>query len=319
MTTTFDGVDVERFAYNRFDEPALRLAIGIELYFPRPMYQYREQVLEVWNRFLAWRGHDVMTWARLGGGTKDRKMNTAAYKTIGAWLSGTRPYGRTCFITVQNGKWQQIGDHAFRVEGTDAELDVEAGYTTLNYVQGRVPLSTAEDPDVLAAQLIHLAAPLDFVCGTAGLMLHMSPFHNNQLWKEVRGLVTRFEGVEPDGVERGDARAYFGLTGINWLTFIGPHHLGRLGSVDAVEARASTTNHVITHRLGQGIVLRAGLAPRVGDRNKPSRDLDPYREVYRIVGPALLLDSRYSIGWADFDGDATVEWLQRFGRSLDVP
>jgi hypothetical protein len=176
-------------------------------------------------------------------------------------------------------------------------------------------LSTADDPDALADQLIELVAPLDFVCGTAGLMLHMTPFHNEQWWKEVRGLVTRFEGVEPDAAESSQYRAHFGLTGINWLTFVGAQHLGKLGGLDAIEAKAAVAPNVTAQRVGQGIVLRAGPRPRVCDRNEPSPAVEPYRQVHRIVGPALFLDRDYSIGWDDFDGDATVEWLQRFGRS----
>lgn len=319
MTETFDGVDVDRFAHDSFGAPGVRLSVGMDLFFMRPMAAYREQVLEVWNRFLTWRGADVMTWARLGGGNKSRKMNKAAYKTIEAWLDGSRPFGKICFITAENGEWEQIGNEAFRVEGDDSELNIDAGYTTLNFVQLRVPLATVDEPDALAAKLIDLTAPLDFVGGTAGLMLHMSPFHNNQWWKVVRGLVTRYEGVEPDAAERSECRALFGLTGVNWLTFVGPKHLDRLGGIGAVEARAAAAPNVTAQRVSNGIVLRAGLRPRVGDRNKPSDALDPYREVYRIVKPALLLDSTYSIGWKDFDGSATVEWLQRFERDPRVP
>lgn len=319
MSTVFDGIDVERFAYDNVHEPAMRLAVGMELFFQRPMHRYRKQVLEVWNRFLAWRGREVMTWARLGGGNKSRMMNRAAYQTIDAWLRGARPYGRTCFITVHNGAWEQMGDTAFRVEGTDDELDEQKGYTTLNFVQIRVPLTTAADSDDLATHLLELAGPLELVCGTAGLMLHMTPFHNNGLWKEVKGLVTRFEGVEPDGVERSDSRAHFGLTGVNWLTFVGAQHLSRLGGIDAVEARAAMTHHVTTYRLDGTLVLRAGQAPRLGDRNKPSRDLDPYREAYRIVKSAVLLDPFHAISRRDFDGDATVEWLRRFERAAEAP
>lgn len=319
MTAVFDGVDVDRFAHDSFGAPEIRLSIGMDLFFMRPMAAYRQQILELWNRFLAWRGADVMTWARLGGGNKSRRMNKAAYKTIETWLDGSRPYGKICFITVENGEWEQMGDEAFRVEGDDGELNVEAGDTTLNFVQIRVPLTAADDPDALAAKLIELAEVLDFVGGTAGLMLHMTPFHNNQWWKEVRGLVTRFEGVEPDAAGRSQRRALFGLTGVNWLTFVGPRHLGPLGGNDAVEAKTTSVPNVTAQRVGQGIVLRAGPRPRVGDRNKPSNALDPYREVYRIVRPALLLDATYSIGWKNFDGSATVEWLERFGRASGTP
>jgi hypothetical protein len=315
MTTNFDGVDVDRFAYDCFGEPVLRLSVGMELYFPRPMHHYRRQVLEVWNRFLAWRGSDVMTWARLGGGNKSRKMTKAAHKTIESWLEGSRPYGRICFITVQNGEWEQIGDEGFRVYGDDDELNLDSGDTTINFVQIRVPLAVAEDGDALAARLIEIAAPLELVCGTAGLMLHTTPFGVGDLWQEIRGLVTRFEGVEPDGVERAKWRAILGLTGINWLTFVGPQHLGKLGGLEAVEAKAAAAPDVTAQRVGQGIVLRAGPRPRVCDRNEPSPAVDPYRQVHRIVGPALFLDEDYAFHHKHFDGEATVEWLQRFGRT----
>lgn len=319
MTETFDGVDLDRFAFDSFGEPVLRLAIGMELYFPRPMHQYRTQVLEVWKRFLAWRGDDVMTWTRLGGGNKSRKMNKAAYKTIETWLDGSRPYGPICFINVHDGAFEHIGRESFRVHGDDEELDLDSGDTTINFVQIRVPLSTADDPDALAARLVELAAPLEFECGTAGLMLHTTPFGGGELWKEVRGIVTRFEGVEPDGVDKGRWRASLGLTGINWLTFVGPQHLQTLGGAASVEARAAKAAGITVQRLGRGIVLRAGPRPRVGDRNKPSAALDPYREVHRIVGPALFLDEDYAFDHDSFDGSATVEWLQRFERDLGTP
>jgi len=319
MTDTFDGADLERFAFDSFGEPVLRLAVGMELYFPRPMHQYRAQVLEVWKRFLAWRGDDVMTWARLGGGNKSRNMNKAAYRTIETWLDGSRPYGPICFINVHDGELDQIGSHAFRVQGYDAELDLESGDTTINFVQLRVPLSAADDPDALAARLVEVAAALEFVCGTAGLMLHTTPFGADDLWKEIRGLVTRFEGVEPDGVDGGKWRAALGLTGINWLTFVGPPHLEKLGGIQAIEARATKAPGVTAQRIGQGVVLRAGPRPRVGDRNKPSNALDPYREVHRIVGSALVLNEDYAFDDDAFDGSATVEWLQRFERAPGTP
>lgn len=319
MTETYDGVDLDRFAFDSFGEPVLRLAIGMELYFPRPMHQYRAQVLEVWKRFLAWRGDDVMTWTRLGGGNKSRKMNKAAYKTIEAWLDGSRPYGRICFVNVHNGAWEQSGSEGFRIYGDDDELNLDSGDTTINFIEIRVPLEAADDPDALAAQLVEVAAPLDFVCGTAGLMLHGSPFGSQGLWKEIRGLVTRYEGVEPPGADKAQWRAILGLTGINWLTFVGPPHLEKLGGANAVEARAAKALGVTAQRLGQGIVLQAGPRPRLGDRNKPSAALDPYREVHRIVGPALFLDEDYAFDHDDFDGSATVEWLQRFERDLGTP
>ena len=313
MSDAFDGVSVDRFTVIERVEPVVRLSLGIDLYFPLPMRQYQGQVLELWNRYLAWRGSSTMTWARLGGGNRSRKMTNAAYKTIAAWLDGSRSYGIHCFINVQNGVWEEIGNEGFRLDGNDRDVPPER-YTSINWIELRLPLEVGEDPDELAKRFIELAEPLDFVCGTAGLKLHCCSFAMQDHWSEIRGLVTRYEGVDPGAVDRVSWRAWHGIEGVNWLTFVGEPHLSTLGGAKAVLARAAKANDVTAQAVGKGVVLRAGHAPRIGDRNHPSTDLDPYRNVFDIVEPAMFFDPAYAFDDPYFDGDQTVAWLRRFAR-----
>lgn len=316
--TRFDGVDTSVFAVGDDAHPAVRLSLGMDLFFGRPMDDYRDGVLGLWEALLDWRGRDRFTWARLGGGNKSRKMSAAAYRTVQMWLDGSRSYGLHCFINIQDGAFEEIGQEAFLVDGNNRPIEDDDDID-INFVQLRFPLDIADDPDDLARALQTIAAPLAYTCGTAGLMLHATPFGRDQLWSQMRAGVTRYEGVEPDMAHKVAWMAGEGLGGINWLTFVGPAHLETLGGRDALAAKANALADVSSSRAGQGLVIRAGERPRVGDRNHPSPDLDPYRAVYGLLKPALYLAGDFGFDEDDFDADQTLEWQQRFERTAATP
>ncbi len=314
----FDGVDTELFVVGKPTDLDLKLSIGLDLHFGRPMDEHREEVLAVWEALLDWRGRERFTWARLGGGNKSRKMAPAAYRTVQMWLDGSRPYGDHCFINVQDGPFECIGQEAFLVDGNNRPIEDEDD-TDINHVQMRFGLEVAEDADELATRLQALAAPLRYASGAAGLMLHATPFGRNRLWKEMRALVTRYEGVEPDMADKANWMAGEGVPDVNWLTFVGQPHLDALAGKDALIAAASAAPGVTAADTGHGVMLRAGERPRMGDRNHPSNALDPYREVYRLLKPALYQLGDFGFSDSDFDADQTLEWQQRFERTAAGP
>lgn len=309
-----DGITEDTFYLERFNEPVLRLGIGLNLFLPRPFRDNREAVLASWHRILAWRGRETFTWTRLGGGNKSRKVNAATYRTIDDWLSGKHSYGKTCWISIHDGPWEAIGKTGFLLEGAEEANETD---TTVNYVDLRIPLEALEvdGPDALADRLINVAEPLPFLCGTAGLMLHASPFSRERLWPEMKALVTRFEGVEPAAAEDFMWSAGLGLTSVSWLTFIGSYYVEQLGGANALSGMLASCRDVTVAQLPHGIAIRAGHRPHLGDRNRPSADLDPCRCVYKAVRGAQWLDSDYPFDRELFDSDETLAWLQRFSRA----
>ena len=292
-------------------ELELQLSMGMVLFFGRGLEIHGKQVLALWNELLDWRGREVFSWARLGGGNKSRKMDGPAYRTVEAWLSGTKPCGTTCWIEIHGGDWEEIGAHSFAMEGRGA------GDKRVSAVDIRLPVrvSSEETIDALAERFCRLAGHVDFLCGTAGLMLHATPFDRQRLWPEMKKLVMRYEGVEPDIVEDGEYTADFGLTGVNWLTFVGAKYLHLLGGAAAVQTLATQHKNVTVYETGRGLALRAGAHPQLGDRNKGITELLAYRDVYAIVKPVIFADPRYAFDEQHFDGDDTVAWVHRFGRT----
>jgi hypothetical protein len=310
-TTTVGGVDPRKFelrwASGRLQ---LQLSLGIVLFFGRGFEFYGKQVLALWEDLLRWRGRGAFSWARLGGGNKSRIMDAPAYRTVESWLAGKRPYGRTCWIEIHAGDFEEIGPHSFALDGRGASD------SWVSAVDIRLPVSVlAEEPlDSLVSRLNGLAGYLDFLCGTAGLMLHATPFGRQRLWPQMKKLVVRYEGVEPDIVEDGECIAGFAMTGVNWLTFVGPKYLEGLGGLESVKSAAAKRKGVVAYDVGRGLALRAGDRPVLGDRNKGAPDLAPYREVYDIVKRAIFADPLYRFDEEYFDGDETVAWVHRFAH-----
>jgi hypothetical protein len=314
IVVDIEGVDPAKFERSsRGNQLELALSLSLVLFFGHGMDAYGKQALAAWNEFLQWRGRDSFTWARLGGGNKSRKMDTSAFRTIESWLNGTRPSGRTCWIDTYGGPYEELGPHAFAVDVRSAPD------RQMSAVDFRLPVSVMMDESVnqLVARICGLAAPVDFLCGTGGYMLHAVDWSRQSHWATMKSLVTRYEGIEPDNVEDGAYTATFGLTGVNWLTFIGPKHLERLGGIERLEKAAGEAAGVTPYRVGRGLALRAGERPVLGDRNlgPNASGRAPYREVYKLVKSAIFADPVYRFDVDYFNGEDTVAWMHRFGRT----
>ena len=109
---------------------------------------------------------------------------------------------------------------------------------------------------------------------------------------------------------RGDEICDQGLPPVNWVTLLGPELQQKLGGFAPVQQAFADEPAIAVAALGQGVVVRAGETPQLGDRNR--RDDVP---LYRRVGAYLKA----------FRGDQEIEldgltleesekWLARFDR-----
>ncbi|MCB2263803.1 MAG: DUF3396 domain-containing protein [Candidatus Thiosymbion ectosymbiont of Robbea hypermnestra] len=121
----------------------------------------------------------------------------------------------------------------------------------------------------------------------------------------------RFPGLEVDDPDTHIDYLEDGIKGVNWLTIVNDSLLGRIGGRDAVRARCS--DRISVHDTASGLILQAGPAPQLGDRETgfiPER----YREVYRVLEslqaeyPDILIDTPEHVDPMDFK----VRWMTRF-------
>ena len=102
-----------------------------------------------------------------------------------------------------------------------------------------------------------------------------------------------------------------GVPTVNWLTFIGKGHLGRLGGEETIRRQLDAGLSI--QCVGSGAVIACAGGPRLGDSNDPADDISVFRRAYAVIRSTQFVDPIYEIDPLDFPGDETVAWLTRLG------
>ena len=302
---------IEEFRLEEHGVRLMQLSFGMRLFFKGPFSEVREGVGELWRRYLELVGKNTLTWARLGGGNRSRKVDVSVFRTIEAWLAGTKDYGETCWISVHNGPMDRLESHSFMVEGHDRQLDWER---EASYVELNLPLDfpAVADPAALGRTLIHLAEPTVFHDGVGGFAFHRSPYKFNSTVRRMGQLGMRYQGVEIAAAERLAYLAVHGLPTVNWITFLGKELLQRIGGPQALATMLPPTSPVTP--LPHGVAVQSGAHPVLGDRNEPDDGLQALRKTYGVLRPLQFVNPNIPFSALSFDSAQTQKWLTRLGE-----
>jgi hypothetical protein len=304
-------IPFERFDLMEYDKRIMRLGLGLHLFFPRPFRDVREDIFELWKAYLSLIGKDLFTWARLGGGNKSRKVTPSTYKTIEQWLTGKKEYGDVCWITISDGDFDELGSHSFDLTGYEDPQDEE--YDTEScHLEAVIPVDSLDKLDAIAIAeaFIKMVEPVPYKCGVFGFLFHRSPHKFYKTIGKMRALSKRFEAVEISANERLCYSATEGVITVNWVTFIGNEFLRRLGTVENISSQLPPSCDITVQR--NGIAIRTGNYPPLGDKNAQKDDLIDLRKVYSVVQPVQYVDPEDEFDPDTFDSEETANWLRRF-------
>lgn len=181
-------------------------------------------------------------------------------------------------------------------------------YASYSWLQVHLPPSLAEDWDGLLRFVTGMAKPFPFRSGTVGLSLcwnDMSVDRDIEVPSLIGPLLKRYPGFN-----LGTPRELCdqGLQPVNWLTLVGPALLRKLGGITEVRREFSVDGEISVLPLGSGAAIRAGGAPRLGDRNR-NDDLPLYRRV------GAFLKAYRGDQEIELDGltlEESERWLARF-------
>jgi len=104
-----------------------------------------------------------------------------------------------------------------------------------------------------------------------------------------------------------------GIKGVNWLTFLHPNFVQRMGGRAALGAALDLPGVEVLD-LPSGLMIQAGPAPEIGDTNA-QQDCPYYHQVGRVLAP--IRDKKFPglfgpPGSTMSDAETTREWLSRF-------
>jgi hypothetical protein len=94
----------------------------------------------------------------------------------------------------------------------------------------------------------------------------------------------------------------------NWVCLLSERTISHLGGRDRVKARLAASPAVLVDDVGTGMVIRAGLAPQIGDI--PEDRIPLFRSVAKVLRP-VRMETIVGPGSA-FPDDRAQEWLEAF-------
>jgi hypothetical protein len=158
------------------------------------------------------------------------------------------------------------------------------------------------EPEVLLRLACSLADEVEFLSGHAGLGAIFNAQFKASAFDRIFGWAKRYPGLEVEDLNLTLPLVLDRIKGASWLTLVGSALAARLGPVSASEVEVI--------RVGHGVVLRAGPAPRLGDRNRMDWPMEVASVERALAGVKIESHPEFTGRFAV--EKATWPWLNRF-------
>lgn len=240
---------------------------------------------------------------------RPRKVNKDTGGILRLWLSdpSTAP-PMMCFMDMHN--------RPHEYEAGDVRLDFKGrDYRNGGSIELSLPADRVEaDPQGFADWFARLASSFEFCSGLAGYGLDFNelvPGVGTVAKRQLYALGRRHPGLDVCA-EFSDHLGQ-GIKGANWLTFLHPTFVERLGGREKLGAALNQPG-IRLYDLTSGIMIQGGDAPEIGDTNR-QENCPYYHQVGKVLAP--IRDRNYPQLMMDDNGflgstERTEEWLSRF-------
>jgi len=264
------------------------------------LLQYYEQV---WPRIAP----HVLGWRNATKRGRPSKVNRDTEGILRNWLSQPSSAPPVmCLFDIYN----RMNDFV----GADIRLHFRAlDFRNGGSIELYLPAEGVEaDPKQYADWCAELASTFQFCSGNAGYGLAIGDHEAKSAADEqLYSLSKHYPGLDVGA--RFSNYLGQGIKGVNWLTFLNPNFVERLGGREMLGA-ALQLPEVVVVDLPTGVMIQAGTRPELGDNNS-QENCPHYQAVGRVLAP--IRDRNYpQILWNDdcFLGstERTQEWLSRF-------
>ncbi|WP_224372271.1 type VI immunity family protein [Hyalangium versicolor] len=288
----------------REDAPVIRVALGLTAYLAEP---------EFWAREGAQRALDLMLQASVGGQLRYyttsvmTQWQAAGPKTLQGLRQGLssrilvqeRPRHFMFFRLADVPNCPSVG---FSYTEIDPRRDARSAVLELTLPQ-------AHPPEELLALAIALGklGPLHSLVG--GYVARWNVLHQKTAFNQFYLWAQRYLGLDIQDAEELAAYTPSALPGSNWLTLVSARVAGEREFELAALQRVRWQESVTVAPVGEGLLLRAGERPTLGDLNRLSYP-QAYAEVARQLEPLFVEEPPEF--WGQFTNTArTGAWLRR--------
>ncbi len=290
----------------------LRESFVVAFFLPGPIVATVAGIERAFDLFLAMIPDGVLRWESVGASSEEwRPVNKTTVSRCKAQLRPDAAAKRelTSFELADGEVGGDVPRYAFTVVGGQLSSDVPNEQTL---VQISFPIDTVMtgDVDAFVIKLLGFAVMLPFSSGYGSPAIQWAELNLDSAIAQTRGIVLRHPGYDVNMNETG--RTWLGprVRGARWLTFLGPEILTRLGGADALHAELPNTFEF--YAAGEGLLLRAGHLPEIGDTPKKV-DVPMLRTLAAALESVTAFEEVVLLGsLADWDKAALRKWERRF-------
>lgn len=281
----------------------LKPCMDIVLYWAGTPFERSDGIVAFYERSLELIGKDVK-YFRTETMTAAKPLKKDTLGLLPFWFKETDSRRDIYMLYIESGsKPDEPSDRAFALNAAPG----------IGYIRLVLPLSYAKSAAAFADLAMSLGQSLPYDFGQAGVAInfnHLLSKYKQEALQSMNSIGNRFPGIDLAHPFSTQFIVTKGIKCINWLTFLNPEHVERLGGMaKLVEAGGS---EVTVQQLLQGAVVRAGPAPAAGDVNR--RDTLPaYHQAGRLLAPVRAAEHPAFFGPDGFpDKPASNAWLARF-------
>ncbi|GGY36852.1 type VI immunity family protein [Pseudoduganella albidiflava] len=292
------------------DVRLVALGYTMSVYTNKLLSQQPKGVLSAYDRYLRLYQRDLPPYYATENMNRHKKASKATFDMLATWLQPGAPPRE--FISLDLQATESPNDaprDSFHVYGT------EPAYPDHSDDDARV-VAMSLDPAVCdAATLLEVfvetCSAIEFRSALAGFGMNTSRYEEEEAQTHAWAMGMRFRALDiPRMVDDALAVGSDGVKGVGWLTALGPEILDQLGGKAAL--RKALPAEVALIDLPNGIVLKAGEAPILGDRNR-REPLAHYQKIYGLLAPWIDRAAKRSPSFnleTDYV-DRTEAWFHR--------
>lgn len=289
----------------------LRDGVTAAFFLPSPIHEVISSIRQAFDEFLKQIPPDSIKWESIGASSEEWKGSS----------SNTIKRARDQ-LKVESSKKRRLTS----VELADGDLAGDApgyGFTAIGnpvdpelpdertLCQMYFPLSVLDDVDRFVERIERVASLLPYVSGYVAPALRWAELYSDDAIPHVRSLAMKYPGYDVEHNVDGRMDINEKTRGARWITFLGNDLTKQLGGVSAI--RKSLSSEISTEKVGEGLMIRAGDKPELGDRNR--RVKTPLLcNLARLLEPVTLFNEpiMFGIEFGDSEDDYLERWERRF-------
>lgn len=269
----------------------------VTLYSGEPRPRIASPAIACYQRFLEQHGADVTSYLA-SAMTKSQKFTAAKREVFPTLCADERLDTLPMFRAFRGAGNMDYSPPVFMTGGFSRKFSC---------VQVQLPPDYVHRPEQALDVVARMASNFPYRSGYAGIAVcwnELSVDRETTVPPHLKPLLKRYPGLSP-GIPRTLSEQP--MPPYNWLTLLGPELLETVGGRSRVQ-RELSGGGISVLEMGDGVCIRAGDYPELGDRNRQDT-LPLYRRIGAYFKPFRVYET---IRIKGMDFEETEEWLARF-------